>query len=350
MSQLVVVSSSRLRYGWGIQWGRLLKGLELRLRWANVSPSVRRAVRGMLIALLFSLAILAGCYFSVWYKHPDAAAITPDRVVAFLDAVLAGIAAFVLIGAFTFIVSIRKPEEEGLAERISYLYSARHDETPGASEYLKRQVTLLGATAKRAEATYTVAEVSPDQTMVRMVANVVIDIVNMMKLDTYVQDMPLIVGGDALEGFNGDALGWVRRVTTQPMRHGHGYGQIHHHIQREVKLTNTNPIYKQNIKLEIPPGGELRYEYAFEVWQKPSDDIWFTPNRYCERVIVKIHNNTADSFKLSPCEPNDSQRKSVTIAGVHTLEGSSREYKHDIERGVPPEQRFACRIELLRVS
>ena len=335
-------------------------------RWHGLSPTLRRGTKGLGFALFVSLCILTTAYyfarthFSV-LESPQGTMIeqkawdwNATRVYAFLDAILAGIVAFAMLGAFTFIASLRKPEEDGLEDRISYLYSARHDGASGATEYLRKQVMLLGAAAKSAVATYTVADVSACGKFVKMIAKVEIHIINMMKFDTYTQEMPLKVGGEELPDFNEEILGWVRRVDTQSKENGFGYNEVKSHLAAEVKLTNKMPLHEMKVKLEIPPAGELRYEYTFETWQKAQDQIWFTPNRFVEKLDIRVINNTLKKFKLTPLSSHQdaAPRAVLTIVAMTELEPAEKEptmwswAEAGRQPGISPDERFICGIEL----
>lgn len=166
--------------------------MSMRRTWLDASPSIRRAIESVARALASSLFLVAVAYLALWRYFPgEAPSLTVERAALFIDATFSGIVAFALLGAFTFVASVKPPEEAKIQDRVAYLFSARREATPVASRYLREQVMLLGATVSKADVTYTVLETSTDGRYVRVNCDVRMCVMNMMKHDVYHQEMPL---------------------------------------------------------------------------------------------------------------------------------------------------------------
>lgn len=235
--------------------------------------------------------------------------ITPERVAVFLDAVFAGIVAFALLGAFTFVFSLRRPDEETIEDRVAYLYSARRDESPAANKFLMDSVTLLGATVHEAKMYFTVVQV--DETKVKTDVRVEMTIMNMMKHDVYKQDMPLRISLDPLEGFDRD-LGMITLIRTTPFESDNRFGNKEDILKAPVRLTNSSPTYSRKIKLEIPACGGVLYEYAWHGWGPKKDLNFCGANRFAEHVTIYWKNATETPFKILRPDAEDTKGRQVT--------------------------------------
>lgn len=303
-------------------WQRLRRKL-----FKTLSPRFKRGLRGVLIALLVATALIISAY--LWVQHHYANqwavfaqkseppwAITPQRLIPLLDAVSAGIAAFVLFGIFTFLGSLGRPEEETVDDRISYLYSARQRGTAKASQYLKEQVTLLGAMVSRAEMTFTLQDLSSDKKYLRTYVKTKMHLWNTMELDTYQQKMPLKVNIDPIADLI-PTLGFVYEVTTCPCDRTGSYGKCKSHLDTVFALTNEKNAFHQEIQLEIPAGGSTTYEYSWDGWSLVDDVNFCGANRFIEHLVLKICNKTGETFIISA--PEKPLRNCVTIKDERKL-------------------------------
>lgn len=286
--------------------------MALRFWWSKSSRSVRRGLVGILVALTLSLVVICVLYLLFWWLSPAGAAdITVERVSAFLDSLLAGIVAFALVGAFAFVASLRKPEDDKIDDRIAYLYSARMDENPATKSYLTEQLMLLGSAIKEGETTYRFLDVDGDAARVNVLVSMTI--VNMMKRDLYKQKMPIRVAFDPVDGHT-ENMGTMLRIETTP-RDEEGIcqntvnhlGQLTHMCKKEMKF-----LYEDNVQLEIPPNGELEYQYEYEGWVRTDDKFWTGVNRFAESLSVKVVNMTGRQLKISP-NPTPSRPKYLNI-------------------------------------
>jgi len=280
------------------------------------------------IALLWLAYIKAGDYFSTHTSIVKAIDTQPwslsgTRVFAFLDALASGLLAFAMLGAFTFLASLRKPEEDAIEDRIAYLYSARLDESQATKRYLTKQLMLLGATIRDAQSLYQFLEVDAQGQAVRVNVRISMTIVNMMKRDTYKQDMPVRVTLDPVPGHE-DSMGAMLRVETTPCHvDGHFDGRTVH-LDQSSPLTHKEGkhAYRGKVDLTIPPHGELRYEYEYEGWVKAEDIFWTGVNRVAEVLTVRVVNLTNRSLEISP-NPDPKRPQFINIDSTHVLEPSS---------------------------
>lgn len=307
--------------------------------WVAMPPSVKRGARGLAKAFVWSMIFLLVAYYLAYQhfsrldvqaigsaaataeKAMDPASQAPwmfsgDRIFAFLDAVLAGLLAFAMLGVFTFLSSLRRPEEEKLDDRVSYIYSARREQSPASVKYVKEQVMLLGATAQEARMNFTFMQFSACGQFLKAATHVEMDIVNMMKLDRYHQDMPLAISLDKLEGFDRD-LGSITRVQTTPCTEDGAYCPPTRHLTAPFRFTNDANSYKTTVKLDIPPGGGTRYEYTWDGWGKVEDVNFAGANRFAERLVLTFSNQSDRDVKL--CSYIPEHRKCRTIQADKVL-------------------------------
>lgn len=289
--------------------------------WANSSPAVRRGALGVFIALLLSFAVVAAAYLVLWIWFPEAAKATSLRFAAFVDSLLAGVLAFAMLGAFTFVASLRKPEEDAIGDRIAYLYSARLDESQATKRYLTDQLMLLGATIRNAQSLYTFLEIDADGHAVRVNVRISMTIVNMMKRDTYKQDMPVKVGFDPVPGHEQNMGAMLRIETTPCYLDGRFDGKVTHLEQSRplVREKNGSYEYRDKVELTIPPHGELRYEYEYEGWVRAEDKFWSGVNRFAEVLTVRAVNVTPKPLEISP-HPDPKRPQFINIDSTHVLE------------------------------
>lgn len=285
---------------------------------ADVPPSLKRGVKGVAYALVVSILVLVAAYlYTCWhysavkFPGPPPWAISPERVILFLDAVGAGIVAFALLGTFAFLASLRRPEEETLDDRVAYLYSARRDESKASKVYLKQQVTLLGATVLDARMSYTFVEVTTDSKYVRCISSVEMDIVNMMEHDTYRQKMPLRVSLHKLEGFDRD-LGVLSAITITPCTREGSFSAPNRLLNAPFRFTNETPSFDYDIDLEIPPGGSVTYEYSWDAWGPIKDENYCGANRFIEKLHLMIANQTGRDMSIEPLLPKHRSCRSVS--------------------------------------
>ena len=286
--------------------------LRIRKRFA---PSVIRAGRGLLIAIGISLVLLALAYYKFADGFTDKSPWSPERWRAFLDAILAGIAGFTIVGTFTFFFSLKPPEEDGIEERIEYLYSARHKDANSCRDYVRSQVQLLSAMITSCKAHYRALEASADGKFVRYSISSEMILCNMMKYDRYQQVMPLRVRTDGLEGFVQN-IGTVNRVVTTAITQDGNHDLPINWIEHPAQITQDAREFRVDISLDIPPGGKLKYEYSYEAWQKADDEFWFGSNRFVEIAELFFMNMTNHNFELRP-------NPDTKVPGVRTLKETS---------------------------
>lgn len=272
---------------------------------SRLPPSVIRAGRGLVIALAASFALLAFAYAILATRDGSSGLWTTQRWRALLDAVLAGLVGFIAVGGFTFLFSLRRPEEETLDQRIAYLYSSRQRAGLEGELFLRSQVRLLGAMITRARATFSAMEFHPEKSILRMSVSVSMTITNMMRFDRYTQVTPLRVAADRLADTGGD-LGTLHFVRTRSFNESGVYEQEANWLDHPRKLTRSEPFTQVDINIDVPPGGQLEYDYAYEVWQIIPDECWFGANRFIDHAEVTFANLTATEFDLSPHVPPNS--------------------------------------------
>lgn len=330
--------------------------------WTAMPPSVKRGARGLAKAFLLSMLLLLIAYclayqhFSHLDTQPAASAIagkaTPapspapwmfsgDRLFAFLDSVLAGLLAFAMLGVFTFLASLRRPEEEKLDDRVAYLYSARREQSPASSKYVKDQVMLLGATVQEARMSITFTQFSACGRYIKTSTHVEMDVVNLMKMDRYLQEMPLSILLDPIDGFDRD-IGVLTQVSHTACTEAGAYGQPTRLLSAPFRFTNENHVFKTTVKLDIPPGGGTRYEYTWDGWGKVEDENFAGANRFAETLVMTFTNNSDRNVKLAPMTP--SHRKCRTLPRERTLApGECWDISYD---ALPPTEDIAFATKL----
>ncbi|MGN6520605.1 MAG: hypothetical protein ACTHK2_14375 [Dokdonella sp.] len=283
----------------------------IRDRWNNLPPSVKKAAKPLMWAIVTSIVLTVLAYYAAGaFFHVDHLSLAPEKVFSFIDAVLAGIVAFALLGAFTFLASVRRPEEEALDDRIAFLYSARREDGHEFNKYLKEQVMLLGACVTNGKFKYEYVEISADGKFLRTIATMSMCIVNTMKHDTYRQTMPLKISIPATAGVIG-TLGKVFYVQTRSRDGDGNYGDRVELLPNVCLLTASSNEYRTDIELEIPPAGELTYEYMFEGWEPASRPDFSGANRFIERAELEFVNSTTQIIHVDPT--SDESRPSITI-------------------------------------
>lgn len=315
--------------------------MTMKNKWRNASPSIRRAIESVTKALASSLLLIAVAYLGLWHYFPgEAPGLTVERAALFIDAIFAGIVAFALVGAFTFVASVRPPEEAKIDDRVASLFSARREESAAANRYLREQVVLLGATVSKANATYTVLDVSVDGRYVRVSCAVQMSVMNMMKHDAYHQEMPLTITVEALPDLPWD-LGTLHGVKTTAC-HADGSYDASDLVVGVTRLTNGQPVFEQIIDLRIPASGRLIYEYSYDCWTKADDQYSFGANRFVEVLDVTVINRSSSALRVHPWKGHTGRH--VTFPSTAVVEigaSSSVEFK-----ALAPEHRAAFRMEV----
>lgn len=252
-----------------------------------------------MVSLGISILVLAASYLVLANGFTNQSPWTPERWRAFLDSVLAGLAGFVLVGGFTFLFSLKQPEEETLERRIAYLYSARQHATPAGDLFLRSQIQLLGAVISRARVVYRATETSMDRSLLRISASVSMSINNMMKFDHYRQVLPFRIASDGLPASLKE-LGLVTSVRTRTFRHDGSYENERNWLDHPQKMTHARPDISLDVELDIPPGSALEYDYGYEIWQRSQDIYWFGANRFIEIAEIHFANLTKAEVILRP--------------------------------------------------
>jgi len=170
---------------------------------------------------------------------------------------------------------------------------------------------LLGATAQEARMNFTFMQFSTCGRFVKVATRIEMDIVNMMKLDRYHQDMPLMISLDKLDGLDRD-LGSVARVSTTPCTEDGAYGVPTQHLKQPFRFTNDKNVFNTTVKLDIPPGGSTRYEYAWDGWGKVEDESFAGANRFAERLVLSFSNQSDRDVKIGPFQPEHRKCRTIT--------------------------------------
>lgn len=309
--------------------------------WISRSPSVRRASVGLSKAFLWSIVLILCAYAAIWFRADNHG---PDwnagRLATFIDAVLAGILAFAMLGVFTFLVSVKRPEEERLDERIAFLFSARGNGSDQVTKYLQEQVMLLGAVAKYANFKISLLETSTDRRHVKVLMQTEMRIVNMMMHDAYRQKMPLKIGISKLENWNQD-LGSVISASTQSFDQNGLCSSAVTWINKPYRLTNHSPKMEMDVMLDIPPSGELYYKYSVESWSTIEDGYLCRANRFAEKINIEIQNECDAPVD---CLPFTLDGMDVTVDNPMTA--PSHDSLSFMFTGIPPSQRVAFTLAL----
>ena len=320
-------------------------------RWQRLSPTLKRGTQGLSFAFLISVGVLAIAYAYAWWHFSNLSPSTSStivepwslsaaRIFTFIDSVAAGIAAFALLGAFTFLYSLRRPEEDTVDDRVAYLYSARREESPAANKYLRDQVTLLGATIRKVKFTYTILEVSEDG-FVRISVGFEAQVVNNMKYDRYQQQMPLKIEVEPIEGFVRD-IACVQYVNMTSCNRNGDYQTPTRFLQYPHRLTNSKPSAEWTLDVNIPANGELRYEYLFECWNLGQDEQQCGANRFAEEFVVEVINMTDKPFDVVPVIRPPLHH---TMSDTHRLaEGETKTFDFS---GVHPTHQIIFQLNLL---
>lgn len=318
-------------------------------RWQNLPPNLRKATRHLALAIVISTVLTAAGYYvtAAIYGIPlRSLRVSPGKIFPFLDAVLAGIAAFTLLGAFAFLASTRRPEEEALDDRIAFLFSARRPESPKANEYLKKQIMLLGASGRKMVQTVQFVELSPDRQFVKTTNSIHITIVNMMKHDRYEQKMPLKIGLDGLPGLTCD-LGLVRYVRITRADGPNRFEAPHEHLPYPHRLTLDNPQYDTHLELQIPPDGEIVLEYLFDGWSKANDVDVCGSNRFIGEFEV-VFTNSLDNNAISIDPEEVGSVKLRTLPASINLQPGAQE--RTSFGALPPDQDVTYRYRVLDLN
>ncbi|MEZ2417493.1 hypothetical protein [Luteibacter sp. RCC_6_2] len=291
--------------------------MSFRIRFfAGTSPAVRRGLKSVAWAMFLSLGAVLLCYAAVWKFYPEAATFSPNRVSAFVDSLLAGVVGFALLGAFAYLGSLRKPDEDAISDRIAYLYSARLEENDSTREFLTEELMRLGAVIRSAESRYSFVEFDVPNNVVRVNVLISMTIVNMMRWDDYHQRMPVRVMFDSVSGHS-DHIGNLIRVETVSCDSSGHYGPKKSHLPHPVPLVG-DQRHEGSVELEIPPHGELRYEYEYEGWVNTDDNFWTSANRFAERFTIVVTNLVSQVLSIEP-HPDPKRPAFVNIIGNHPL-------------------------------
>jgi len=215
---------------------------------------MRRGMWGLFKSILITLGCLALAYLAVSWHLGSGGSWDGIRIRAFLDAILAGVVGFTVVGSFTFAASLKKPEEDRIEDRIAYLYSAKAATATETNRYLKEQVTLLGAMITRSDMRYEAINVSPDRTLIHFAVSCTRIINNMMKHDHYTQTLPIRIEAQSIPSMDG-VIGWVRSVQTTAITDDGQIGPTEDRLFRQHPFTNSDLRFVEAVALSIPPVG-----------------------------------------------------------------------------------------------
>ncbi len=304
--------------------------------WNSLTTSIRTPIKSVIVAILVSFALVGAAYLILVLceTYIFYGAKFYVRLHALVDSILAGIVAFVSLSSIAFYYSLRRPEDDALEQRISYLFSASK-ESEHAHTYIKDQVAVLGATIRNAKCSFDILELSPDKKFVRTSLTVRMDLVNMMKRDSYEQKMPLVIKGNDLPDYDG-LLGLVHYVRTTPSAgKDDTWGATENHLPKVYSLTRGNVEFRSDIPIKIPAAGILRYEYAFDAWSRTEEVHFCGANRFVETFDVTITNHTASTFVIEPHAPTG--RKVKTISSHRELSAAGGTFSFT-EHALPPSE------------
>lgn len=258
--------------------------MSMKHRWRRSSPSIKRATESVAKAIVASLILIAAAYVALWQcVSGETPKLTVDRTAAFIDSILAGTVAFTLLGAFTFVASVKPPEEARIDDRIAFLFSARRKESSAARQYLREQVMLLGAIVSKASITYTALDKSSDGRYVRVNCAV-----------------------------------------------------------RMTRLTNEQPVIERIIELQMPGSGELIYEYSYDSWNRVDEEYSCGANRFVESLEVTVANRSSGTLRIRPSKGHAGRHLSFpNTVDVTVGANGSVEF-----RAVSPVQRATFRMQV----
>jgi hypothetical protein len=286
-----------------------------------MKPSLARALKVCLWAILIAVLVLVLAYVLVYHNAGPQSGDSYNptrfsRLIAFLDSVSSGLLVFLLVGIVTFVWSARKPEEDGIYPRISYLFSNKQALKVEVIGFLRESIEGLSASICKATFTLTIDKVCPKTGAIRVLLKHSSEIVNLLKDEEYNGRAPFVASSDNVEAAEG-RLGDVFYIRTR-------CGEIEEsHLRVPIELTKEASSWTTDVPIKIGPNAKAFYEYFVRLWNTDDDELWLGCQRFAEQVDVVIENHTDMSFDVHGVAPARHKR-SPSDSYVVSANGTAR--------------------------
>jgi hypothetical protein len=258
----------------------------------------------ILLALLMLLAVKFDFNFHVF---------SVEAAKSFTISLWASIVFFTFIGVASFIIGIKRPQDELLEARLWYLFAGEHATTT-SREYIKGEVRRMGAFSKSGSISIIVKSYDEDIDAYKVEFKNTFHLFNMFFDQDYKNDVDIEVYPDKVEK---DVLGAVTSIVTQT-----GDDKLIRHLGEmgSEDITKESGKFARWVSINIERNGSASYGYDFWMYCKTEEDVVLEVNRYSEELDVYVSNAMQEDFEIVVKVDGKLDRKGVMV-------GKSKELK-----------------------
>ena len=261
-----------------------------------------------IVACAWTVASLIVLY--MWYEIKPGATPADSRNfdLSFLASAAEDLAFFLLVGIGTFVLSLRKPQDDELEARIGYVFSNRA-QSDAAFAFVKEQVTKLASVQTHAQFDFHVKRYVPEYDAYWVEVSNTHTVQNLMAdVDYHDPNFEICVYPDVIETPD-RILGEVTLIRLTPER-----GKPKDFLDCAHTITYADKIFRKPIDIMIDKNGRTTYELKYAGWCKVGECFHNEVRRFSENSNIRITNHTdkiidvyRDEQKLDKIQikPND---------------------------------------------
>lgn len=261
--------------------------LRLKHNWRKMPPYWRQAVQ----ILCFGYLLLVLClsllpiFFDGWARGSFG--------LSWLASAWASVFFFTFLGITTFLISIRRPQDELLESRVWYLFAVRNISDP-TRQFVEQQIRKMAACCPRAE--YKIRLLKVDTQSLAVEIEVEGDIVHqnmfhdceMVDPEFRIWLTPDLVP-EAVVG-TGNPLAEILRSETIV---GSNTAK---HVNGTKRIFREAPHYDATVTLKIPPASVATHKFTYRLWCAASEGYFVSFRRFSEVVSVEIVNGSTEDL------------------------------------------------------
>jgi hypothetical protein len=268
---------------------------KLKTWWDNLPPIHRYAIIVIGISYFFVVCITV---LLTRYRENIATLegfFNANNIESLAVSLWASILFFTVIGLATLLISIKRPENDIIENRVWYLFSSRNA-TDEARKYVVQRIHKFAAFASKGSIKFTIREFNEQINAYKIDVHDTYFLKNMLPYEDYVDEKSeLEVWGDKIDQPPKNELAGLSmaRITKNDIPEDL--------INEPVTISVKNGKYlRDDLCLRIDASGEATYEYKYWVWALAGECIVSSVNRYSENIKVTAQNNIENM--IVPCE------------------------------------------------
>ncbi len=216
---------------------------------------------------------------------------TVQNFEAFLISLWSALAFFCAVGIAVLVIGYRRPEDDIIEARLSYLFSSSKF-TSDVQEYTKNQVTKLSAFCESMDMKFFILEARSASNDFKMSTEGTLVFQNCFHNHPYADQADhLVVFADEIEGEN--TLGMVESARIFAPE------GIAWELENRTLLTAADQRIKVQVPLKIGPDSRATFTYAHWTWNSGAEGYRFTTQRFCRKASATIENCSLDPLTVT---------------------------------------------------